>query len=383
MQGIVFQDVAIPRRACAQKGFNKMNTRRIRLILLTISLALTLVVAPAVADDVKPADKEAKVAPAEETSTNVAMVNGTAITKSAFDRELSLFERRIRRPISALQPDQLAQVNDSILNDLINRELLFQESGKQKIDIPKETIQKEFDRIKGRYEDPKKFEAIMAQMQMTTDSLKDQIHRKMAVQELIKKEVGAKVSVTEAEAKRVFDENPEDFKQKPQVRARHILIKVEKDADEAAKAAARKKLEAVQEKANKGEDFSALAKTHSEGPSNVRGGDLGFFGRGQMVKPFEEAAFALEPGKISDVVETQFGYHLIKVEEKKAERSLPFEEVRAKLMEKLKSGKIEKQMMTYLLALREKAKIETFLPKAAPPKDAAAPEAPKDAKAKE
>lgn len=359
-----------------------MNTRRNRLILLTISLVLTLAVAPAVADDAKPADKGAKVASAKETPANVATVNGTAITKDAFDRELSLFERRIRRPISALQPDQLAQVNDSILNDLINRELLFQESGKQKIDITKETIQKEFDHIKDRYEDPKKFEAILAQMQMTTDSLKDQIHRKMAVQELLKKEVGAKVSVTEAEAKRVFDENPGEFKQKPQVHARHILIKVEKDADEAAKGAARKKLEAIQEKANKGEDFSELAKTHSEGPSNVRGGDLGFFGRGQMVKPFEEAAFALEPGKISDIVETPFGYHLIKVEEKKAERQLPFEEVQAKLMEKLKSGKFEKQMMTYLLALREKAKIETFLPKVTP-KDAAAPEAPKDAKAKE
>lgn len=372
----------------SQKGLNKMNTRRIWLILLAMPLALMLALAPAAADDAKPADKGAKgasVATASVTTANVATVNGAAITKSAFDREMSLFERRIRRPVSALQPDQLAQVNDSIVNDLINRELLFQESGKQKVDISKETIQKEFDRIKGRYKDPKKFETVMAQMQMTPDDLKDQIHRKMAVQELIQKEVGGKISVTEEEAKLVFDENPEDFKQKAQVRARHILIKVEKDADEAAKSDARKKLEAAQVKANKGEDFAELAKTYSEGPSNSRGGDLGFFGKGQMVQPFEEAAFALEPGKISDIVETPFGYHLIKVEEKKAARSLPFEEVKEKLMEKLKNGKVEKRMMTYLLALREKAKIETFLPKAASaPKAEPAAEAPKkDAKAAE
>lgn len=362
-----------------------MNTRRFWLTLLTMPLALMLSLAPAAAEDAKPADKGASVASANVAPANVAAVNGVAVTKHAFDREVSLFERRIRRPISALQPDQLAQVNDSILNDLINRELLFQESGKQKVEISKETIQKEFDRIKGRYKDPKKFETVMTQMKMTPDDLKDQIHRKMAVQELIQKEVGGKISVTEEEAKLVFDENPEDFKQQAQVHARHILIKVEKDADEAAKSAARKKLEAVQVKANKGEDFAELAKTHSEGPSNSRGGDLGFFGKGQMVKPFEEAAFALEPGKISDIVETPFGYHLIKVEEKKAERSLPFEEVKEKLMEKLKNGKVEKQMMTYLLALREKAKIETFLPEAAPaPKAEPAAKAPqKDAKAAE
>jgi peptidyl-prolyl cis-trans isomerase C len=170
--------------------------------------------------------------------------------------------------------------------------------------------------------------------------------------------------MTEAEVKNVYDENPEDFKQKAQVHARHILIKVAADADEAAKAEARKKIEAVEEKAKKGTDFAELAKTHSEGPSNVRGGDLGFFGRGQMVKPFEEAAFGLEPGKISDVVETRFGYHLIKVEERKKERTLSFDEVKPQLMEKLKRGKLEQEMRTYLLALREKAKIETFMPQA-------------------
>jgi peptidyl-prolyl cis-trans isomerase C len=149
------------------------------------------------------------------------------------------------------------------------------------------------------------------------------------------------------------------------VHARHILIKLAPDADEAAKAEAHKKIEAVQEKALKGGDFAELAKVHSEGPSNARGGDLGFFGRGQMVKPFEEAAFALEPGKISDIVETRFGYHLIKVEEKKAERALSFDEVKPQLMDKLKRDKIEQQMMTYLLSLREKAAIETFIPPAA------------------
>jgi peptidyl-prolyl cis-trans isomerase C len=339
-----------------------MKTRRIGLILLAFFMTLPLAVSPVVGADTKTKAEPGKV----------AMVNGVIITQSTFDREMSLFERRIRRPIRSLPPEQMAQVREHILNDLINRELLFQESGAKKIEVTEEEIQKELEQLKSRYKDPKRFQAILEQMQMTEASLKDQIHRKTAVQQLINKEVGDKITITEAEAKGVYDDNPDDFKQKAQVHARHILIKVPADADEAAKGEAHKKIEAVQEKAKSGTDFAELAKAHSEGPSNVRGGDLGFFGRGQMVKPFEEAAFVLEPGEISDIVETRFGYHLIKVEEKKEERPLSFDEVKDDLMEKLKRSKIEEQMMSYLLSLRNKAKIETFMPKDAAAEDNAA-----------
>jgi peptidyl-prolyl cis-trans isomerase C len=333
-----------------QERMSNMKTRRIGVMLLIFFMTLPLAFSAAVAKD--------KNAP--DTQDKVAMVNGVSISQSTYDRELNLFERRIRRSISNLSPAQVTQVRDSIINDLVNRELLFQESAKQKIEVTEAEIQEEFDRLKERYKDPEQFEAILAQMQLTEESLKDQIRRKTAVQRLITQEVGDKITMTEAEAKTAYDDSPEDFKQKAQVHARHILIKVPPDADEAAKGEAQKKIKAIQKEANSGTDFAELAKKHSEGPSNTRGGDLGYFGRGQMVKPFEEAAFALAPGKISDIVETQFGYHLIKVEEKKEERALSFDEVKDDLMEKLKRGKIEKQMMAYLSTLREKAEIETY-----------------------
>jgi peptidyl-prolyl cis-trans isomerase C len=334
-----------------------MKTRRFGLILMTFFMTLllatlSLTLSPAVAKDTKTPDNQQK---------NVAMVNGVPITQDNYKRELGLFERRIRRSISNLPPAQLAKVHDAILNDLINRELLFQESANKKIEVSEAEIQKELDHLKSRYKDPKQFDAILARMQLTEAKLKDQIRRKTAVERLIDQEVGDKITMTEAEAKSAYDGNPDEFKQKAQVHARHILIKVAPDADEAAKAEARKKMQAIQKEANGGADFAELAKKHSEGPSKATGGDLGFFGRGQMVKPFEEAAFALDPGKISDIVETRFGYHLIKVEEKKAERALSFDEVKDDLMKKLKRDKIEKQMMAYLGTLREKAKIETFL----------------------
>jgi peptidyl-prolyl cis-trans isomerase C len=110
-----------------------------------------------------------------------------------------------------------------------------------------------------------------------------------------------------------------------------------------------------------GGDFAALAKEYSEGPSNTRGGDLGFFRRGQMVKPFEDAAFAMEPNQVSDIIETRFGYHLIKVYEKKPESVLAYAEVKDKLTQHLKQQKIDKEAVQYINQLKKDAKIEKFL----------------------
>jgi len=132
-----------------------------------------------------------------------------------------------------------------------------------------------------------------------------------------------------------YEANPEEFVTEATVEARHILIKVDQDADEAAVEAARLKLVEVWEKAKAGEDFAELAKTHSEGPSKDQGGFLGAFGRGQMVKPFEDRAFSLAAGEIGEPVRTRFGWHLIKVEKSNPESRKSLEEategIRAKL----------------------------------------------------
>jgi peptidyl-prolyl cis-trans isomerase C len=110
-----------------------------------------------------------------------------------------------------------------------------------------------------------------------------------------------------------------------QVHARHILVKVDPKADATQKAAARKKIEDIQKQLKNGEDFSELAKKASDCPSNAKGGDVGYFGRGQMVKPFEDAAFSLKPGEVSGIVETEFGLHLIKVMDKKPEKIMDYQ----------------------------------------------------------
>jgi peptidyl-prolyl cis-trans isomerase C len=136
-------------------------------------------------------------------------------------------------------------------------------------------------------------------MNLTEADLRFQFERDLAIRKLLDDQIGGKITVSEKESRAYYDSNLESFKKPEQVRASHILIKVDPGADEAKKAEARTKIESLQAKLKKGEDFGALAKEYSEGPSGPKGGDLGFFGRGQMVKPFEEAAFSMKPGQVS------------------------------------------------------------------------------------
>jgi peptidyl-prolyl cis-trans isomerase C len=181
------------------------------------------------------------------------------------------------------------------------------------------------------------------------------------IQKVIEQEVGGDVAVTDAEAKEFYENHPDMFQQPEKIRASHILIKAEPDADKADKEAARKKLEDIQKKVEAGEDFGELAKAHSEGPTSAKGGDLGFFGRGQMVKPFEDVAFALKTGEVSDIVETRFGYHIIKGTDKQQAGTVAYDEIRERLKDYLKEQKVQKQVAGYIEKLKADADIERFL----------------------
>lgn len=143
--------------------------------------------------------------------------------------------------------------------------------------------------------------------------------------------VGAKITVDEAATKNYYDEHQDEFTQAEQRRARHILLKADTNSTAEVHQQQRKKAEEVLNMARGGQDFAALAKEYSEGPSKAQGGNLGLFSRGQMVKPFEEAAFSLPAGGISGVVKTSFGYHIIKVEEILPPVTQPFNEVQEKI----------------------------------------------------
>ena len=327
-----------------------MNFSRIRPAIKTIML-LTLILMPAFAWAAE------KKAPGDK----VAVVNGVTINQGTYDRELNFFVRRAATGGKQIPDTQMAQMKNEVLESLIERELLFQESKKKGIQVKSEAVSNQLQKIKQRYPNPEEFKKLLSSMGLTESDVLSQIARGMAIQELIDKEVAEKIKVSDEETKSFYDRNPQLFQQPEQVKASHILIKVQSNAPDEQKAEARKKIETVQQKVQKGEDFATLAKTYSEGPSGPKGGDLGYFRRGQMVKPFEEAAFSLKPNETSDIVETQFGYHLIKVDDKKPAKKMAYAEVKDRLSEHLKKQKTDSETNAYIETLRKDAKIEKFL----------------------
>ncbi|GAG15796.1 unnamed protein product, partial [marine sediment metagenome] len=151
--------------------------------------------------------------------------------------------------------------------------------------------------------------------------------------------------VSEVDAKKIYDDKMAGAKPEQEVRARHILVVSEDEAKDIA------------ERLKKGEDFAALAKEKSK-DKTAKGGDLGFFTRGQMLKPFEEAVFALDVGDISEPVQTQYGWHIIKVEEKRDQEVPGFDDVKAAIVAQL----VQRKAQAVVTGLRDAAKIEIVDP---------------------
>ncbi len=286
----------------------------------------------------------------------VATVNGVAISQQDFDFEFQQTIGQMAQRGQMIGEENMPMVRQSVLSRMIEEELLFQDTQTQGIDIPDQRVADELARVKTRFPSEAEFQTALTALKMSEGDLKRKIHRGLAIQQLISTLV-RDVQVTDEEMQAFYENNPSLFQSPEQVQARHILIKVAPEAEESAKKEALQKIKDVQKKIKAGEDFAALAQAHSEGPSSVKGGDLGFFRRGQMVKSFEEAAFALQKDEVSDVVETRFGYHLIQVTDRRPAGAIGFEEAKGRIAENIKKEKDGQVVRQYIEKLRAKADI--------------------------
>ena len=287
----------------------------------------------------------------------LAIVNGVTIPLSELDNAIDQVRQQAQLKGERLDQARMPEIKRMLTDRLIQQELLYQESRRQGIVVETADVEEQITKMRDRFSSDAEFKQALAKIDTTLPELRVQVERRLAVQGLLDREILQKVQITAEESKAFYDNNPNYFKQPDQVRARHILIKVDPEADEAELKKARQKIEEIQARLQGGEDFAELARELSEGPSAAKGGDLGFFDRRQMVKPFADAAFALKPGEISGVVQTRFGYHLIMVEERKPESKMPYEEVKDRLEQSLKQQKAEKMLNAYLETLKAQATI--------------------------
>ena len=297
----------------------------------------------------------------EPSTDKIAIVNGSVITSEEFNRELSRVKQRSLQQGQKISSTQLEDIRNKILENLIEIELLFQESRNNEIKVEKEAVNSQMKILKQKFSKDTEFKNFLSELNLSESALKLKIEKGIAIQKLIETQIAQKIKISDKESKVFYDTKPDLFKQPEQIKASHILIKVESGADEKKKSEAKEKIKKIKQKLNKGEDFATLAKEFSEGPSKNNGGDLGYFQRGQMVKPFEDVAFALKTEEVSDIVETQFGYHIIKVVDKKPEKTIAYENVKKDLSQHLKQEKTNQEVKIYIQKLREKAKIEKFV----------------------
>ena len=289
---------------------------------------------------------------------NAAVVNGVVIEQAAIDREFAEVEKRASAQGQKIPDDKMDQIRNSILDNLIKEELLVQDSKSHGIKVEPSEVEAAFADIQKKFNDMAALKKALAKSNITVDELKVKIKRGIAAKKLIDSQVVNTIVVSEAENRKFYDAHPEYFKQAEQVKASHILIKYDSKAEASVKDEAKRKIKDIQKKLKAGESFSELAKQFSDCPSKKQGGDLGFFERKKMVKPFADAAFALQTGEISDIVETGFGFHLIRVTDKKAASTDKYETVKEKINSHLKRGKVQEAVVNYIENLRKKATIE-------------------------
>lgn len=340
-----------------------MKHRILALCLFTIMMPLVLTGQAFGSEEAKTgtatqAGAETEEKKAETPGKNVASVDGVDIPRAELDAEVKHMQQLASRGGQGMMAPNPETLRSRALDNLIERELLYQQSVKKDIQIEDQAVQERMDGIGKQFSSEEEYQNALESMGLTEPILKQNIVKGLTIQNFVETEIMSKVAVTDEEAKDFYDKNPQYFKRPEQVKASHILAKVEQDADEAQKAAAMEKIKMVQEKIEAGEDFAKLAEAYSEGPSAPKGGDLGQFGRGQMVKPFEDAAFGLNDGEVSEIVTTRFGYHIIKVDEKTPESTVAFDEAKTDIDNFLKKQKTEEEIRAYVEELKKTAKIE-------------------------
>jgi len=287
----------------------------------------------------------------------LARVNGQPVTKADFDRLVKNVEAG-RGPIPADKRDEVLR---SVLDQLITYNVLKQEAAARKLTIPEADVDAQVAQMQKQFPSEAEFSKALAARNATVAQLKADARVDMAINKMMEAELASTTAATDADAQDFYAKNPDKFKQGETVRASHILVKVEQSADDATKKNARSKIDTVLKRAKAGEDFAALAKENSADGSAAQGGDLGFFPRGQMVPAFDQAVFALKPGEISDVVTTQFGYHIIKLTEKKEASTIPLDTVKPRVLEFLTNQKRQQRVDSFINEVKKRAKIEVLV----------------------
>ena len=305
----------------------------------------------------QPAPAPPKPMPAQLPAV-LARVNGEEVTKVDFDRLITNMEASARQSVPAERRDEIFR---KALEELVTYKVLSQETRARKIAVTDQEVESTIKQMRSQLPNEQEFKKALATRGVTLEKLKSDTRVDISINKMMEAEAATLPAPGDVQVREFYDKNPDKFKQDEACRASHILFKVDETADAATKKKTKDQAESVLKQARAGADFAELAKKYSADGSAQQGGDLNFFTKGQMVPAFDQAAFALKPGQISEIVTTQFGYHIIKVTERRPASSVPFEQVSVRIKEYLTEQQKQQKVEAFVESLKQKAKIEVLV----------------------
>jgi len=304
-----------------------------------------------------------------ETSSDFAIrVNDETISDTQLEERIDMQIRPMLQRFGVESTDELPpqaqglrdQVKRRVVQQSTTQLILLSYAKKSDVTVSDQELEDRWNQLVNRFPSKEQFQKQLEQMGRAPEDFREDLRHSMLIEKYAEQEIG-EIKVSDEEIENHFSKNKDEYGEAERVKARHILFEEEDGNDPEAEA------REVKEKIEGGADFAEMAKKHSDGPSAERGGSLGTFSKGEMVPAFEEVAFSLEPGTISDPVQTRFGYHLIEIEDKMDSKPADLEGSREEIRQQLTNQKRRQKMQQLVQRLRDKADIEQKIEMPQPP----------------
>ena len=291
---------------------------------------------------------------AEVVDKVLVVVNDEVITQREFDRAFLPIKQSYEANLQGedLQK-QLDQVRKAFLDQLVNTKIAISMAKKAKVEIDETELKDRIDKVRSYYGSESAFLEALDEKGTNLSEFTKEIREQMMAQEVVDKEVASKIVITPGEVSDLYDKNKEKMVSPHRVKVRGIMVRKGEAEDDEAK----KKIEDIQNKLNKGEAFSDLAKKHSEGPYAQNGGEMGYVVQGQLLQEMDQAIFNTDKGKDTGIVETRIGYHIFMIEDIEEPRNLELAEVSEFLKGQLFRRKFEEELVKWLEEKRKNAYI--------------------------
>jgi len=335
---------------------------------IRIAVVLQLLIGATVAAQLAPVPSHDARRPAKPASSGprrvVARVNGVPIGSDDLDAAVNSV-----MPLTSyhqnVKPEKLDELRAKALDDLIDEELRYQEAARLKVQVPPIEVEQALDRARKSYSDSAAFERARRESGATMPQLRASILRALMISKAYEQVVDSRCRVSEADASGYYRDNPARFVLPEQVRVSVITIGVESSAAAPAWKRARQQAEDLARQIAGGASFETLAREHSTDSSKLKSGDLGFVHRGQLNDEFERALNGLRPGQVTPVIQTIYGFHLLKLVDVRPSVQKTFVEVKTTIMRDLTEVRCTQASAEWSKRLRAAARIEILQPPAA------------------